>query len=295
MKLTGMLIVRDEADIVRTALRHHFRLGLDEIIVMDDSSTDGTERILARMAKTHPIRVIPHSGPFAQLDMLNELAREAMKRGADWIIPFDVDEFWHLPGTDLRSLLPMMQDSGIGAIQAQVHNFIQWRGQRDSTPGCLLNMTQRAVKVYADHSEVSLVKERRISFVEAYFPPKWIFRSSPELRMQKGNHLVEGVIGDKVETDHAVVLHAPIRSFHRLIKKAQHAARIKGTFVKPGDSWHTFRWDDIMNENQLEAEWRANSYDEHGLDVYGTPRLVVPDFPLRNVLRPLLRWPWDRR
>ena len=49
VKVVMTLLVRDERDIVEQHLAFHFAAGVDEVIVTDHASTDGTEEVLARL------------------------------------------------------------------------------------------------------------------------------------------------------------------------------------------------------------------------------------------------------
>ncbi|MBV8425864.1 MAG: glycosyltransferase family 2 protein, partial [Hyphomicrobiales bacterium] len=44
--LVGISLMRNEEDLVATALRHHLRQGVELFLVADNGSTDGTTRVL---------------------------------------------------------------------------------------------------------------------------------------------------------------------------------------------------------------------------------------------------------
>lgn len=80
----------DEADIIEATATCLLNGGVD-LILAADSSTDGTPEILERLGAEvtridEPLHRQPH--------WMNRLAREAHSRGADWIVPWDADEFW---------------------------------------------------------------------------------------------------------------------------------------------------------------------------------------------------------
>ena len=54
MKVVGLYLVRNEADIIETNLRHHFAAVIDEAIVIDNGSTDGTIEIVADLRRDCP-------------------------------------------------------------------------------------------------------------------------------------------------------------------------------------------------------------------------------------------------
>lgn len=95
--LVAISWVRDEADIIAETVVH-MAAQVDLVIVMDHSSTDGTRDILSGMSGPLPLLVLDDTDPqFRQADAMNQLARLASENfNADWVIPFDADEFWDL-------------------------------------------------------------------------------------------------------------------------------------------------------------------------------------------------------
>src|SRR4029077_15297367 len=98
MKIFGVALGRSEADIIAVTIRYHLQLGLDGVLVLDNASSDGTDQILERLAQTdNRVRWSRHEGEYQQAELTTGLARDAFRAGADWIIPFDADEFWYAP------------------------------------------------------------------------------------------------------------------------------------------------------------------------------------------------------
>ena len=46
MRLYGVSMIRNEADIIRVNILYHLSIGFDRLLVVDNGSTDGTDRIL---------------------------------------------------------------------------------------------------------------------------------------------------------------------------------------------------------------------------------------------------------
>jgi Glycosyl transferase family 2 len=103
------LLVRDEADIVDVNLAYHLARGVDEVIVTDHRSTDGTRERLAAWAATEPRVHVLHEDREAcdQSAYVSRMARMAHDElGADWVVNDDADEFlWPEAGADLREAL----------------------------------------------------------------------------------------------------------------------------------------------------------------------------------------------
>jgi cellulose synthase/poly-beta-1,6-N-acetylglucosamine synthase-like glycosyltransferase len=105
VKVSGISMLRNEADVVQLCLLHHLAIGCDNVLVVDNGSTDGTVAILRRLAHRYPILWTRDDGPYRQSEIITGLARDAACDGADWIVPFDADEFWWMRSGSLRKSL----------------------------------------------------------------------------------------------------------------------------------------------------------------------------------------------
>lgn len=278
----GLMIVRNEADIVRTNLLYHIALGIDRFLVVDNGSEDGTGRILQELSQNGRISWTRDAGPYKQSEITTELALEAYLRGADWVVPVDADEFWYAPGGNFRGVL---EQSGAGALRVEVVNYIQKREQRDTTPDVLLTMTRRSPKAIGPLERVrELIETQQFGYVEAVYAPKWISRATSGLQIGVGNHLVDGAAGPLEETDQILCLHAPLRSQSVFEAQVGHARRA----VEAGNLkvWHWIRWKQLAEKGGLGPEWRANSYQDGYLDVYGVAHPVAEDYRLRDLVAP---------
>jgi len=287
MKIFGVTLVRGEADIIAVTIRYHLQLGLDGVFVLDNASSDGTDKILEQLAQADDrIRWSRHEGEYQQAELTTGLAQEALRAGADWIVPFDADEFWYAP---CRAFREVLASSNAGALRAQVIHYIQAREQSRRSPEALLTITRRAPRMIGppDHGR-ALVEAQEIGYVEAMYSPKWISRASMNLEIGAGNHSALNLAGQPETTTELVCLHAPIRSRDTLVLKAAQSRRLKAARRPPEDGWHTHRVRRLLDEDSIDAEWAANSYKDDALDVYGARRPVVFDPTLRDAVAPFL-------
>ena len=95
MRLFGVAMVRNEADVIEAFVRHNLGV-LDGLAIADHGSLDGTSEILARLqAEGLPLRVGQAAeAAFFQSRHMTRLAREALSGGnADFVFALDADEF----------------------------------------------------------------------------------------------------------------------------------------------------------------------------------------------------------
>ena len=99
MKLVAVSIVKNEADIIETFVRHT-RVLVDHHLIFDHASTDGTRQILAALVREGlPLSLFTDDslGNLQQLRS-NHLTRLAgTDHQADWVLPLDADEILVIP------------------------------------------------------------------------------------------------------------------------------------------------------------------------------------------------------
>lgn len=98
------MLVKDEEDVIETTIRH-LLWHVDEVLVADNMSSDGTTEILNDLFNEFPDRVHPRRDDevgYYQDKKTTALALEALQRGHRWVVPCDADEIWHPGKPDVR-------------------------------------------------------------------------------------------------------------------------------------------------------------------------------------------------
>lgn len=113
--IVGIASIRNEAEIIAKSATHTLAVGADHLIISDGYSTDGTFDILESLDGVTALR---QDGPFIQPDEMLRLTRLAKDMGADWVVPFDADEFW----CDLTPLT----DAPAVKVFATVYGHTSW-------------------------------------------------------------------------------------------------------------------------------------------------------------------------
>jgi len=284
MTIFAIMIVRNEADILRTNVLYHQAIGVDRFIVLNNGSIDETGAVLRSMSKKGFLQYYNYQGPFHEVVLATSLARLAIERGASWIMRIDADEFWYVSRGSLRDILATTHAN---AIRLKVLNFVQRREQIDKTSTSLLTMTQRPTVKGTIDSVRQLVGNNQIAYVEAAYPPKWAVRALPGVEIGVGGHIITNIDGPFVDTHEILCLHAPLRARAILeAKMSDHAARAKELGYPPKLWWQAHRWRDLYAQGKLDEEWAANSYAQGQLNVYGKTHEVTADYRLRDSLTP---------
>ena len=287
MKIVAISMVRDEADIIATNILFHLATGIDEFLILDNGSSDATPRILRAMSRrTGRVRWTRDAGPYLQSKMTTDLARDAHRDGADWVLVIDGDEFWSAEG----GLKAFLAQTPAQVLYAPVVNFIQRREQIESTPEALLTMTRRAPRPLGPIESIEeLVVSQQIAFVEMEYPWKCVSRASADIEIHPGNHMVSGLGPPHDRTEQIVCMHAPLRSRDMLVQKAESTgSRVEGGGFQPGQAWHLRRWRRLFEQGLMDAEWAANSYADGMLDLFGLPRETASDTRLRDAVAPFV-------
>jgi len=206
--LVAIVMLRDEADILPTWLRHITAL-CDQVFAVDHLSDDGSSEILHRFAEAGlPIRSWRMQDPgYWQSAVTTELARYAFQSGAEWVLPFDVDEFLAVESkAHLRAILQNHPDPlglwrwhhVVPSAERIESGDIDW-----AKPQFLAN------SVYAPNDAGKVVLH------------KSVFQKLPGFRLGSGNHLLHGAAFAKALHGDAMgtLWHCPVRSRDQITRK----------------------------------------------------------------------------
>lgn len=199
MTTFGISMVRDEADIVEATITNMLNQ-VDEVIVADNGSVDGTREILNALN----VEVVddPEIG-YYQSRKMTALAMRAREQGADWVIPFDADEMWYSPFGTIADVLSGLEDH-IFVVPAFLYDHVP----TDEDP--------------KDPNPIKRMGWRRANPLPL---PKVACRVRPSMTILQGNHSVayKGDV-DSLEGQ-LIVRHFPYRSAEQFISKARNGAQ----------------------------------------------------------------------
>jgi glycosyltransferase involved in cell wall biosynthesis len=256
-RVIGVTMVRDEADIIATTIRHMLDQ-CDGVIVADNRSLDGTSEILAELAAEHSGLVVYHDDEVAydQSRKMTALARIAHEDfGATWIVPFDADEIWCSMWGTLRSFLAGRDDAEF-VVTARLFDHVATAAD--------------------DHRIVDPVGRIRWRRAEPAALPKVACRWRDDLVIEMGNH--DATYAEAQRRSSATPLsirHFPYRSATQVIRKIRNGAEAYAATELPehfGAHWRG--WGRILEESGPEAivelfhkwHWRQDPTGEVTID-----------------------------
>ena len=201
MTVYGICMVRDEDDIIGATVAHMLEQ-VDHVLVADNLSTDWTREVLESLSCPRLTVVDDDDPAYCQDEKMSRLAYEAMRAGADWVVPFDADEWWYSPHGRIGDVLGRLGDYAIAEADLFDH-----------------------VATAADPVEGSPVERIGWRRRKPGPLPKVACRTSPDLHIEMGNHGAHyGAFHGRVITEQLVVRHFPYRSAEQMTRKALQGA-----------------------------------------------------------------------
>ncbi|WP_311478125.1 glycosyltransferase family 2 protein [uncultured Gulosibacter sp.] len=234
IRVVMTLMVRDEADIISTWLEYHLSQDIDQIIVTDNASVDGTREILEGYASRGLIdlRHYPHHDK-KQYQVVTAMARDAYTQySADWVLNSDADEFWVVPESDsLGSVVRSLPRSG-ESFPIPVSNMV---GRILETGIDLANTTLRDVR-----------SQEQLELVGLHSHPthNLIHPGRDDIEVAQGNHFSSAPQADQLPDGIAIeVLHVPWRSWQQYRDRVTMTGRAyeSSPDLKPSPRHHTMR------------------------------------------------------
>ncbi len=204
-KLIGIVQVRNEADIIEPFVRHHASM-LDEIVILEDGSSDATDTILSALQQEGlPLVVLRRAEiGYDQSRRMSGLMRHAFDTlAADWVIPLDADEFLEMPpGQSLRERLTVEDE----LLSVPWSNFV-WSPADDANPepNPVLRLKSRTPPRSDQHK---VLVPARLGLTD-------------EARLWAGNHgfSAAGLVCQAKLLSDVVLCHFPVRSFEQFASK----------------------------------------------------------------------------
>jgi len=243
IRLSMVILVKNEEDIISDNIKFHSRMGVDNFVVMDNNSTDNTRDILSELQKDYEITIIDEKGDYQQSKFMTKLVYTAKKKyKPDWVINNDADEFW-VPNN--RSSLKSYLNFKASVLSVHRSNMILYKG--------LDNWKESEYRV----KNQILHREGDINLFLTKIGRKVIVNPNGYFKTNSGNHSAEHIaFWQKRELKDIHIYHYPIRSFTQFKENIKNRYELLKRGAKMGA--HYKKWAKIYEEGKLEEEFYNN-------------------------------------
>jgi len=237
MRLVGVSMVRNEADVIESHVRHNLTI-LDALTIVDHGSLDGTSEILSNLQREGlALRILRDASPgFFQAERMTATVREALAReDADFAFALDADEF-------IKAGSRAKLEASLSEIPADAHAALRWLTY---VPTTFERETQRVEPLQLRQR---LRNEWQLSH-KSVVGRSFVKRSAQYL--VSGNHLVDDLKFPKpplhvlLAQDVAALAHCPVRSRTQLERKII-LGHLAHRATRPGNEQQALHWQELF-------------------------------------------------
>ena len=243
MKIAGIVMIKNEADIVEAFVRHNISY-LDVLIVLENGSTDGSRDILLALRREGLPLVLyddPIFGYFQSEKMSHIYRNTVIEVMPDYVFLLDADEFINVKSRSLlESQLALIKKGHVGRIPWRTYVPSPESGQ-ETTTDILRQIPYRRIKEFVQHYK-AVIPARTTDF---------------GLTIYQGNHLVYDAshkIIPHFDIPEVSLGHFPIRSMEQFTSKVivGWMAYLERNRTKP-DKGFAYQWKGILMGALLEG------------------------------------------
>ena len=271
-KISMVILVKNEEDIIEKNIRFHAKLGVDNFVVMDNNSQDATRDILNELSKEIEMTIIDETGPYAQSKFMTRLNKIAKKKyNPDWIINNDADEFW-VPKNG-KSLTNVLNFKG-GVLQIPRSNMILHEGISHWTESEYRVANQILSREDYENTNIVLGKIGR----------KVIINPHGYIKTNSGNHSAEHIaFWKKKEFRDIHIYHYPIRSYEQFEKTVANRAKLLKIGAKMGVQYK--KWAKLYEEGKLREEFEKMVFDNEKLKCLQDINVIKKDLTPKKLFK----------
>jgi hypothetical protein len=259
--ITMLMVVRDEVDIIAQNISFHLHFGIENFVITDNGSKDGTREILADFERRlgRSMMIVDDAEPAhhqsARVNRMIQIAKRKFQ--PRWIISSDADEFWYPASGRYDSEI----DGRKNILNCYWHNFLPqpsrtWQGFTEI--GEMPGYHGRMRKVFC--------------------------LARGLLGLYQGNHDARAIPNIPADSDNIRVYHYPVRSYQQFERKVVqgHRATLKAAYESSA-AWHWAEYYKAWENGQLPqvyeelASRNRIAHDETMADLFRSGlRQVIP-------------------
>jgi len=121
VKIVAYMIVRNEADVILETLRGIVKWGIEEIVVLDGASDDGTLELIAGFVDADiDLRSMEDRGGRFVGHVRGDVLKMTRRHNPDWIVSVDADEIFD---TDPVTAIKTAEEVGANVVRSMVPQF----------------------------------------------------------------------------------------------------------------------------------------------------------------------------
>lgn len=224
-----------EIDIIEQSIRR-MCAQVDHVIIGDNSTDGGHEVLQGLVEEGLPITLYWEDAPnWHQPEVVKRFVLEAYERGADWVVPFDLDEVW------------------TGEQGSVAMTLMELPEQVMIAPANLLNHTATLLDDVGEQDPFMRLEWRGTEILPLR---KVAFRPREDVITHDGNHSVayEGLRHPAGVSDVLGVKHFPYRSPEQFVKRVEIAwPQIRDSGLGEGYGTHVWVYGRALDEGGPEA------------------------------------------
>lgn len=236
-KIFGVILVKNEEDIIDLNINFHKNLGIDGFIVTDNGSTDKTYTILKDLLNKKIINELIYepSCTYTQDIFVDRMIQLAIsKYHADYVLSIDADEFWYPKSKNFHNELSEFQGN---LMYVNLHNVIDENNS-------VFWKNNKILKDNVDFKTLEYILNRNGLCQYNQFSrqiPKVIIRAKDYIKISMGNHDAQMIASHlKIITNDIMIYHYCSRGLNRF----------KNKFIDGGKAFAN-----VQNKN-LGVHWR---------------------------------------
>jgi len=245
IKLSMVMMVKNEEDIIKRHIEFHAKMGVDNFFILENNSDDNTYEILKDLQNSYDIFLERNSSKrFEQKRWMTQLVKRAKKiYNPDWVINSDVDEFW-IPKNGL-SLKESLNFKG-GILLVPRVNMLFYEGVESWEDSEYMVSNSVNYQRDLENENIMLGKIGR----------KVIVNPHGYIKTNSGNHSAEHIaFWQKREIDTILIRHYLLRGYQQFEKKVKIYVEVLAENPKAKIGKHIKKWVKSYRENRLEEEW----------------------------------------
>jgi hypothetical protein len=235
--VAAVSMFRNEEDVADHVVRHMLA-ECDLVVIADNNSTDRTRAILDAIDDPRLFIYDEPSFAYDQAGTMNRMAAAAVGAGADWVVPFDFDEWWYSDEGRIADVLRALP------------------GDVEVTATRTWDMIPQRCDGNDPNPFARIVSTRPGSLWSQPGTRKIAFRPGPGRVLLQGNHGLVGREPTMISVGPLRVRHYPFRTYRQAKAKVRHGrAAILAAQLPATSGTHWQEWG-AYTDADLWAWWR---------------------------------------